>query len=181
MQVSEISQNKIKITLTDTEVLCCFNSYEKLYRMNGQTKFLLKAIVREIVEEKFSNKNSDKIIALIKIAKNKGLTIILTVDKVEKEYEYAFAFENFEDLLSALPYLLKRQYIIKNSQLFKLKKTYMLIISFRNKPIFLNSIKEFNCIYFDDEIKKEYIKEYGIPVIYENTVEKLVKSFIKDF
>ena len=49
MLVSEINPNKIKIVLTDTEVLCCFCSYEKLLSMSDSTKNLIKALLRDIV------------------------------------------------------------------------------------------------------------------------------------
>ncbi len=179
MLVSEINPHKLKIVLTDTEVICCFCSYEKLLSMSEGTKLLIKALLRDIAKE-HSLTNCERLSAKIHAGKNFGCVIILTgSDSGKKTNLYTVEFTDSESLIKAAFYLKSAKRSLNRSRLYRTDNAYRLLIeSEREKDYFL-TLHEFCKRFYTERIHYEYTKEYGKLVIGEKAVSKIAGCFIK--
>jgi len=181
MQVSTINPNKVKIVLTNTEVLCCFCSYEKLLSMCESTKILMKALLRDIAKE-HSLTDCERLTARIHAGENYGCVIILSGTEHKKTKLYTLEFNNSENLIRAI-FLLKNRHKCthKRSRLYLMKNTYRLLIeSSKDKDYFL-SLTEFCDNLFSGRVHFEYTKEYGKPIIEHKAISRIANCFSKDF
>lgn len=181
MRVSEISKNKVKIVLTDTEVLCCFTSYEKLFSMTDRTKNTIKALLRDIIEERYDPLSCKKVSAEIHAGKNLGCIIIVTVKKDRKtKNSYIFEFSDSESLIAGATYLYRKSRRKKHSaSLYKMPDCYRLIISSNAPPESFGGMKEFCRNILNGNVHGEYTKEYGKAILTDNAVSGIAKAFIK--
>ena len=179
MQISEMSGNKVKITLTDTEVIYCFGAYEQLFSMSAKTKYIIKALLSNIIEEYYGFLRSEKISAEIRGAHNIGCTIILSCEK--KPNEYILTFENSEQLIkcSIELYQLFKNKRYTSSLYTENNKYYLLINIFSNKNMLFSCRKSVYDI-CSDYIKSEFIKEYGTVITRKNALYKLFSAFSKE-
>ena len=179
MLVSEINPNKIKIVLTDTEVLCCFCSYEKLLSMSDSTKNLIKALLRDIVRE-HSFTNCEKLTVQIRAGKNSGCVIILTGNEQRKKINlYTAEFTDSESLIKAAFYLKSNRKYLKRSRLYSINNAYRLLLESEKEKDYFLSLHEFCERLYTEKIQFEYTKEYGTPIIKEKAVSKIAEHFIR--
>lgn len=180
MQISEISGNKIKITLTDTEVLCCFSSYQKLFSMSAKTKNTIKILIGDIIYSHYGILGCDKICAEIRGKENTGCVIILSCEaEIKNCKDYILCFKNSEEMIKSslmLNRLLKKQRTF--SSLYKNEKQYFLIINTLLDKKTLSKIREFFNIQCDT-VKSEYIKEYCNLITEQNAIKKISLAFSK--
>ncbi len=178
MKISEISAGKVKIVLTNTEVLSCFGAYEKLFEMSFVTKNAIKALLRDIIKKHY---NHQKISAEIRAEKNYGCVIILTaIDKRNKTVQIAYEFYNSESLITGSLNLYK---IFKNtpynSAIYKISDKYYIIINTVASAFPKYKTKSFDNVY-TDAVKCEIIKEYGNIITENNALEKISSAFLKE-
>ncbi len=182
MKVSEINSNKVKIFLTNTEVLCCFGDYEKLFNMSGHTKALIKALLNDIAEN-HNMSHYQRLTAKIHAGKNFGCVIILSASGSKRvRKKYTLIFPDSESLLKASLYMqsLSRNKYHK-SKLYKINNSYRLIFeSDCNNDDFL-TLNEFCQGLYSEDLQFEYTKEYGTLLIKDKAVTKIAKTFFKDF
>ena len=172
--------NKLKITLTDTEVICCFGAYEKLFSMSPKTKTVIKLLLNDIIEEHYGFLNNKKISAEIRGGKNIGCIIILS-SPIAKQKEYLLGFENSEGLIEGVK-ILHRILRKKNyrSSLYKAYGRYYLFICNNLDKRRFSLLRNFSYSITSDCIKIEEIKEYGIPITKRNAVNKMHHAFFKE-
>lgn len=179
MQITEMSDNKVKITLTDTEVIYCFGAYERLFSMSAKTKYVIKALLSNVIEEHYGFLKSEKISAEIRGAQNIGCIIILSCEKKPKEY--ILSFENSEQLIKSSIQLYKH---LKNkkytSSLYINNGKYYLLITAASNKNLLSICRKSVYDICSDSIKTEYIKEYGTAISKRNALYKLFYAFSKE-
>lgn len=182
MQVSEIDSNKVKIFLTNTEVLCCFGDYEKLFNLSGHTRTLIKALLNDIAES-HNMLHHKRLTAKIHAGKNFGCVIILSASGVKKAVKkYTLLFPDSESLIKASLYMQSMKHKkYHKSQLYKINNSYHLIFESECKTDDLLTLKEFCQVLYSGDLQFEYTKEYGTLLIKDKAVTKIVKTFFKDF
>lgn len=166
MTVSNQNQ-KLKITLTNTEVLTIFGGYEELLTLNKNTKYAVYALIREILDEEQYNTNK----ATIKIKSKKPLGCEITLNS--EENEYLLFFSNCRELEKAIKALNKNL----KSALYKTESSYCLLIkSLSEKPL----IKAQSFCYGSSNSKliAAHIREYAKPLIKDNAIDIWHKAFI---
>lgn len=180
MQVSPISSHKVKITLTDTEVLSCFGAYEKLFSMSETSKSLIKALLRDVAAE-YRLTSNESLTAKIHAVPKKGCTIILSVPNSGSDNYYTAVFYSSESLIQSALCLKKIKRKIKKSLLYRINDSYRLLIKSPLEQEHFIPLYEFCDKLYSGSIHFEYTKEYGKPLIKDNALQTITSCFIKDF
>ena len=182
MQVSKLGDNKIQITLTHTEVICCFGAYEKLLRMSAKTKTAIKILISDIIEEYYGFSYNGEISADIKTHFHKGCIITLSPSKpIKNPKEYLLYFENSEKLIEgtlALHRILRKKAYA--SSLYTLNNKYYILLSYSIEKRYIMPLRKFYNYIIEDTIKTEYIKEHGKLITKKNAVSKIFSAFIRE-
>lgn len=178
MTVYNQSLDEIKIILTHTEVIACFGSYEKLTLMGENIKSSLSLLISEVTKDKIKNPKDYEIKGQIIAKKNFGCKIVLKLSKIEtlETLTAVYLFENSEKLISGIKILFANSTPL--SDLYLMPDGYRLIT--RNFKLKFPA-KEFELNFSNSPIHIAYTLEYGKPLILNNAVSKLRKTFIKDF
>lgn len=178
MTVYKTHDNKLKVCLTDTEVLTSFGTYERLHNINLHTKIIINALLRDIISQHKSLLKGGKITTKITAHKNRGCEFTLYSNKTSDK-DYTLFFSDSENLTLAILQLYKYYKHKKaKSSLFKMANGYALIIQSQNEKSFLK-IKHFFETMSDSPVSAEYTREYGISIITGNAVERYGKAFLK--
>ncbi len=179
MTVSDISGNKIKITLSNFEVLDCFGTYERLYSMTESIKGAFKQILKDVLSKRGVSFNEEMLIQ-IKARKNIGCVIILSpIAEKKQKKEYLFIFKTTEDLTRAILFLYRIDRNLK-STLYKTEYDYRLIITSKTyKPCFIN-LNEFCSRQTESVFEVAYTKEHGKILIEKNAVKTYGTYFSKE-
>lgn len=179
MTIFKPKANKIKISLTNIEVLSCFGSYERLFTMSKPIKEAIKALLFDIaLKEDIINFKKVKID--VKAKKNMGCVIIVNLYKKELKKYYIFDFLNSENLTKAVLLLYKNRATKNiNSTLYKMPNFFRLIIYSEFKPNF-TLLNEFCFRKSENLFEKAYSEEYG-KVLIENFAIRTYAQFFKDF
>lgn len=176
MTVLELSANKLLISLTHTEVLCCFYSYERLNSLSGSVKTAINLLILGVADESRLKKGLP-LSAKIKIINNNGCKITVTQKEPSKKriYKtYAFDFACNEDLTSAIIMLYRRNTSRRLfSSIYKIDTGYRLVIKTKN-PSALYGTDEF----YDKLTLNDYT-ENGKLLMYGNAILKYGKIFSK--
>ena len=166
MTVSNQNQ-KLKITLTNTEVLTIFGGYEELLSLNKNTKYAVYALVREILDEEQYSTNK----TTIKIKSKKPLGCEITLNS--EEDEYLLFFKNCQELENAIKTLNPNL----KSSLYKTENSYCLLIkSLSEKPLLKAMSYCSNTL--SSKLLAAHIKEYAKPLIKYNAINIWQTSFI---
>lgn len=183
MTVLHIDRNRIKVILTDTEVISCFGAYERLCTMSGSIKSALNALLRDIITDYRRTCNKCKIVANIRAKKNCGCEITLSAvgtrhSQEEKEYIYDFA--DTEDLTRAILQLYRQRGMrsIKSS-LYKMPRGFRLLIKSGKSRDSFFVLNEFCLKSSCSHTEAEYTREHGKPLITETAVKKYGSVFFK--
>lgn len=183
MQVIKYETAKIKILLSDTEVMCCFGSYENLSTMDAKIKSYLNALIRDIIYENSNLFNKKKAKVRIKIARENGCEILIfPIGSIEnmKEQETVFEFSNSENLTLAILHLYKsKAYTLYKSSLYKVSGGYRLIVKNKNGKTHHLQINEFYRFKSEDFLVVAETKEYGKQLIKDSAIEQYGKAFAK--
>lgn len=179
MTVSDILGNKIKICLSNAEVLNCFGNYEGLYSMNDSIKTAFKELLNEVLLSR-GLKYNDKMLIQIKASVNNGCVIIISPsnhrNRIENQYQYIFT--NTEELTNGILYLYKLKPNIK-SDIYKSDFDYRLIIYSKDYSKYLLSLNEFAKKESHNIIEVAFTKEYCKPLVTKNAVRTYGKAFFK--
>ena len=182
MTVLKLSHNRLKIIISNTEVLCCFGSYESLGKMTDSIKSALSALLSDIIAENRAVFKNGRITAKIRLIKNYGCEIILIPDLQRgrsSEKEYIFEFADSESLILAVLLLYRNRATVGlQSSLYKMPDGYRLIIR-RAKSNLSIVLKEFYSRECSFEYEAEYTYEHGKPLIVGNAVKKFGAAFFK--
>ena len=176
MQISEIDNKKIKIVLTNTEVLSAFSSYERLLKMDDSTKFMIKALIREIAEIKYQNNWSDLSVN-IKARINQGCIMTITpTEYTNFEKTCIFEFTNIENLIKSIVSAIQNpKFKICENSLYKMQDSYRLIID--NHESNFHILNEFCDKIYRDKINQQFTYEYGKLLIENNAIQTLYNVF----
>lgn len=177
MTVSDIQGNKIKISLTDVEVLSCFGSYERLFSMTKAIKSAVQSLLEDIIAQK-GYADCEKMLVEIKAKKNCGCIITVSLLSGNTQKSYIFEFADSESLTRAVVILYKdRRTRRLESRLYKMPQGFRLIIFSREyKPVFF-LLNEFCRRQNSCPIELAYTEEYGKPLISENAIEIYGSAF----
>lgn len=180
MTVLEISESKLIISLTHTEVLCCFDSYERLSSMTGCVKAAVSSLIEGVTDSHRFLKGG-RITAHIKVIKNKGCEITVTGKKPVRKNEgkiYIMDFASNEALTGAVILLYSRSFSKKlESSIYKIPEGYRLLIRAKNRNLLSGTDEFYNRL----QISDGEITTVGKPLILEKAIEKYGKVFYRDF
>lgn len=181
MTVSDILGDKIKIHLSNAEVLDCFGNYERLYSMSDGIKSAFKELLTEVLSTRGLTFNQEMLIQ-IKAKKNDGCVIIISPSSRRKNTEkaqYLYIFNNSEELTKGILFLYKFKANLE-SDLYKTDFDYRLIIYSKDyKPYFL-TLNEFAKKESRSPLEAAFTKEYGKLLIQKNAVKCYGKHFFKE-
>lgn len=183
MTVSKLSRNRLKVTISNTEVLCCFGSYERLESMTDGIRSALSALLRDIISENRQILHEGRITARIKLKRNHGCEIIL-IPAAAKRYgdlkEYVFEFADSESLTCAILRLYRSRSTARlESSLYKMPDSYRLIVKSRKQDLsyILREYYSRECSFV---YEAEYTYEHGKPLIVGNAVKRYGAAFSKE-
>lgn len=178
MTVLELDSSKLIISLTHTEVLCCFYSYERLNSLSHSVKTAINLLIHGVA----NNSNFKKglpLSAKIKIINNNGCKITVTPKEPVRKKTlkiYALDFACNEDLTRTIILLYRRLAARRLfSSIYKTEKGYRLIIKTKN-PSALYGADEF---YENLALLNEDTSETGKLLMYGNAILKYGKIFSK--
>ncbi len=166
MTLSSTSSQKIIISLSNTEVLSAFGSYERLLTLDKGTRYALYSLIKEVISSNNLFDKKDKILAKIRPKRHEGCEIIL----LKETEEYILHFKSSLELENAITFLSKRKEITESS-LYKTKNGYYLLLKSNHS---LANISP------SSKIEAEYIKEYAKPLIKKDAIS-VYKRIIKGF
>lgn len=176
MTVYKPKSGKIKISLTNIEVLTCFGSYERLFSMSKSIKTAIKALLFDIAIKE-NIEEFEKIKIDVKAKKNMGCIIIVTLSKRSVKKHYIFDFKNSENLTKAILLLYKNRSTKNiNSTLYKMPNFFRLVIFSQSKPVFFQ-LDEFCFKKSEDPFDKAYSEEYGKPLITDTAIRTYAQYF----
>lgn len=178
MTVSKINTTKLKIVLTDTEVLCCFGTYEKLFNMSGIAKYVIKILLRDVAKD-YQLLNYEKLTAKIHAGKNLGCIIILSASGNKRgNNKYTIIFADSESLIKCVLFIKTQRNEIQNkSLLYKTENSYCLLFESPHSREEMYPFKEFCKTFYSDILHYEYAKEYGNLIIADNAITKIAENF----
>ena len=178
MTVLELGTNKLLISLTHTEVLCCFYSYERLNSLSNSVKTAINLLILGIADESRLKKGLP-LSAKIKIMNNNGCKITVTQkEPISKRVyrTYALDFACNEDLTQTIIMLYRRNFAKRLfSSIYKTETGYRLIIKTKN-PSALYGTDEF---YQKLTVLNDEYTESGKLLLYGNAIFKYGKIFSK--
>ncbi len=183
MTVFETGENQLRIKLSNTEVIACFGSYEKLRQMSRTIKTALNALLQDIINDYPALRGKSKIKASMTLTKNSGCEITLSAAGPKRHIglqEYLFEFPNSESLTEAI-LMLYRQRLTRHlkSSLYKMPACWRLLIESKVERLVHLRLKEF-CRYDSGALYEiEHTREHGKPLIINNAIEKYGASFSK--
>ncbi|MGN0494536.1 MAG: adaptor protein MecA [Acutalibacteraceae bacterium] len=178
MTVLKIGQKKLKITLTDSEVLSFFGAYERLNAATSETRLTVGLLLRESLSEYETELDGD---LLVEIRARENAGCVITVSSADSSKRKSVStvrtleFADSSSLISGAVRLYRVRPRIRSS-LYKMTGTYRLLISQRTDCdlFFMN---EFCLRQSDSPIEAEYTKEHGRLITENNAVEKIGRAF----
>ena len=183
MTVYKVGRNKIKIALTDREVLSFFGAYEKITSMTGSTRLTVGLLLKESLA-KYENELDGELLVEIRAKENFGCIItVSSADSSRREsvkVQKMFEFSNSESMIIGVTRLYKSRRFNGESNLYKMQRSYRLIISARADSDFI-FMNEFCLRQSDSPIEVAYTEEYGTPIVKKDAVAKIGKAFSKSF
>lgn len=179
MTVTDLNKGRIKITLTDKEIITLFGTYQRFYAMSDSIKPTFENILERVLISRGLSLNQELLIN-VKAKENNGCVIIISPVSNRAKNEYLFIFENSEKLIEGILFLFRNKSTRNiQSKLFKTENDYRLIIySCENSPIFLN-LKEYCVSRKIKPFETDYTKEHGKLLISKTAVKTFGSAFFK--
>ena len=183
MRVDCIGKNKIKILLSEEEVLRLFGGYDMIDYSSPRSKATLNAILTSALPDEMLPLDCNQVLIEIR-AESNGCAIYFTKvykngkkgeQKRLKSQNLAFTFSNSEDLICFICRTLPKDII--SSEIFSITKKYILILTLGDtSPIDMYYLKEFCKEIITDEFAIAHIREYG-KFICQNADSAIRKAF----
>lgn len=181
MTVYRADRNKIKISLTDNEVLAFFGTYERITDMNAGTRLTVALLLKEGLED-YPDEFDGDILVEIRARESAGCTI--TVSPAEKKrksgkYYVCFDFADSSSMIDAVSRLYLSRKVRGESSLYLISGIYRLIISCGSaKDLFF--MNEY-CIRSDSSAEIcAFTEEHGKPIVKNNAVSVIGRAFTKE-
>lgn len=185
MTVYKIGCDKIKITLTHSEVLSYFGDYEKIACPTADTKLAMKLLLKESMAETGFEADG-RLLVEVKARERTGCIIEITAAGMRtagsRNIKYRglmLEFSDSESMLSGVTCLYRHFRRLKSS-LYKMPKTYRLIVNSRTDRDFF-FMNEFCLHQSDSPFETAYTEEHGRLLIKDTAVEKIGSAFSKSF
>ena len=183
MTVFKIGCDKIKITLTHSEVLSYFGGYESIAVPTAETKLAMNMLLKESLTE--TGFDSDgRLLVEVKARESAGCIIMITAaGRISRErikpVRRTLEFSDSESMISGVVCLYRR-FRRLGSSLYKMAKSYRLIINASSGCDFL-FMNEFCIRQSDSDGDAAYTEEHGRLLVGDNAVERLGCIFSKSF
>lgn len=178
MTVLKIGLKKLKITLTDGEVLSFFGAYERLYAASGEARLALSLILRESLSEYETELDGDLLVE-IRARENAGCVITVSPADSSKRKSVSavrtFEFADSAAMIDGAVRLYKVRPRIESS-LYNMTGRYRLLVNPRSDLDFY-FMNEFCVRQSDSQTVAEYTKEHGKLIAEKNAVEKIGRAF----
>lgn len=182
MTVETLSKNKIKINLTDDEIITFFGGYDLIDYKDPTAKKMLHLLLKEALPDEMLPIDCKRVLIEVKPQEG-GCAIFFTkmyegaqkrLRKVMQSKCYSLKFKSSNDLMD-FARCAETSYINSNS-LYTVDGTYTLIIN-ADKAIAarLTHIGEF-CDISDNNTELSAIAEHGLMICKENAIQKLKQA-----
>ena len=181
MTVYRADRNKIKISLTDNEVLAFFGTYERITDMNAGTRLTVALLLKEGLSN-YPDEFDGDILVEIRAKESAGCTI--TVSPAEKKrktggnFFICFDFADSSSMIDGISRLYISRKIHGKNSLYRISGAYRLIISCKTaKDLFF--MNEY-CIPSDSSAAAcAFTEEHGKIIVKDNAVAVIGKAFTK--
>lgn len=179
MTVYKIGRKKLKITLTDSEVISFFGTYRGLASVNNEARLAVGLLLKKSLSE-YDTELDGRLLVEIRARENAGC--VITVSSAEssrrnlKGSMVMFEFADTAALIGGAVRLYKSRFF-EGSSLYKMPHTYRLIVTARGERDFY-FMNEFCLRKSDSDIEAAYTKEHGRLICEKNAVERLGRAFI---
>lgn len=179
MTVTDLDKGRIKISLTDKEIITLFGTYQRFYDMGDSIKPTFENILERVLISRGLSLKQELLIQ-VKAKENNGCVIIISPIRSSGKKEYLFIFENTKKLTEGMLFLFRNKSTRNiESKLFKTENDYRLIISSRdNNPCFL-TLKEYCNPRPIKPFETDYTKEHGKLLIGKHAVKTFGNAFFK--
>ena len=179
MTVYKIGRKKLKITLTDSEVISFFGTYERLTSVSGEARLTVGLLLKKSLSE-YDTGLDGNLLVEIRARENAGCVITVSpadsARRTAKRPPVLFEFSDSHAMINGTVRLYKKRAFIKSS-LYKMPRTYRLIVTPSTECDFF-FMNEFCSRQSDSEIEAEYTAEYGKLICEKNAVEKIGRAFV---
>lgn len=182
MNVDTQTNDKIKISLSDSEIKELFGSYEMINYENPHSKLILGMLLESSACDNFQL-DCEKILIEVKPEKN-GCVIIYTklnrkcakrLKKSEKNYDCAFIFDNSESMIRCIGEI--DEVGIKSNSLYEKNGKYILTV--KGNTSFIKTLPHIN-EYCSKALYKDivpYAKEHLKCIMQKNAIQKIKTAF----
>ena len=180
MTVYRLSGDKIRIALSDSEVLSFFGTYEKFASLSGGTRLAVSLLLKESLE-KYSDILGDNLLVEIKARKSAGcvITVSPAVGREREKGMIMLIFRSTDDMIAGISRLYAHKAARGKSSLYKMANGYRLILSGRSRDFYF--MTEFCTVKNASEPEIAYTEEYGGLLCRDTAVQTVGKAFSKDF
>ncbi len=180
MTVYRLAGDKVRIALSDSEVLSFFGTYEKFASLSGGTRLAVSLLLKESLE-KYGDILGDDLLVEIKARKSAGCVITVSPAGGRERGKgcVMLIFPDSESMISGIKRLYLRRLPRGKSSLYRLKSSYRLVIPGYIRDFYFMS--EFCTVKNAAEPEIAYTEEYGKLLCKDTAVETVGKAFSKDF
>lgn len=180
MTVYRLSGDKIRIALSDSEVLSFFGTYEKFASLSGGTRLAVSLLLKESLE-KYGDILGDNLLVEVKARKSAGcvITVSPAVGRAHGKDRVMLIFPDSESMISGIKRLYSRRLPRGKNSLYRLKNSYRLVITGHSRDFYF--MTEFCTVKNASEPEIAYTEEYGGLLCEDTAVETVGRAFSKDF
>lgn len=180
MTVYRLAGDKVRIALSDSEVLSFFGTYEKFASLSGGTRLAVSLLLKESLE-KYGDILGDDLLVEIKARKSAGcvITVSPAAGRERGKSRVMLIFTDSESMINGIKRLYLRRLPRGKNSLYRLKNSYRLVMPGYIRDFYFMS--EFCTVKNVGEPEIAYTEEYGSLLCRDTAVLTVGKAFFKDF